>query len=79
MTINFDNNFSFLSDFWNTNFYYNKVKCYKKIISKIKSLKCKYVLKQYPVFKQFCNKFTYNFIRLMLLYSAYSVLTLYKC
>ena len=25
-------------------------------------IKCKYVLKQYPVFKLFFNKFTYNFV-----------------
>ena len=31
------------------------------------------------MFKQFCNKYTYNFVRLILLYSDYSVLTLYKC
>ena len=31
-------------------------------ISIIKSLKCKHVLKQYPVFKKFCNKFAYNFV-----------------
>ena len=42
--------------------YYIKVQYYKGSISIIKSLKCKYVLKQYHVFKQFCKKITYNFI-----------------
>ena len=40
---------------------------------------CKYVLKQYPVIKQFLNKFTYNFpLTFIPLYSDYSVLALYK-
>ena len=39
-----------LSDFLNTDSFYNKVKCYKQSISVIK---CDYVLKQYPVFKPF--------------------------
>ena len=25
-------------------------------------MRTKYVLEQYPVFRQFCNKFTYNFV-----------------
>ena len=31
-------------------------------------LKCMYVHKQYPVFEQFLNKFTYNLFRLLYIY-----------
>ena len=51
------------TDFWNTDFYYNKVQYFEQSISVIKSLKCQYVLKQNSVLKKFCNKFTYNFVK----------------
>ena len=53
----FDNNFScdvYSSVFWNTESSNNKVQCYKRSISLIKSYKCKYVLNS--------NKFTYNYV-----------------
>ena len=41
------------SDFWNTDSFNNKIQ-YNQVT------KCKYVFRQYPVFKQLFNKFTYN-------------------
>ena len=59
----------------------NIVQCYKRNFSLIKLQKCKYVHKHFPLFKQFCNKSTYNFEICSNLYYnyIYSVLTLYKC
>ena len=51
------------TDFWNTDFYYNKVQYFEQSISVNKSLKCQYVPKQNSVFKKFGNKFTYNFVK----------------
>ena len=72
---NFFNN-SFLCDiiiwliwFWGTDSYYNKVQYYKQNNSKIKSLKSQYVLKQYFVFNQFCNRMILT--KLVYLYFVY--------
>ena len=66
------------SDFLYTDSYY-KVQCYKKSIPIIKSLKCKYVLKQYMYFISFAkNLITILFILLFIhLYPDYSFLTFY--
>ena len=48
------------SDFWIID---NKLQYFKRSISIIKSLKCQYVLKNNSLFKKFCNKFTYNFVK----------------
>ena len=55
------------SNFWNSDSQDNKEQCFKRSISVIKSWKCKYVLKQYPVFKHLCDKlfkilFSFTFI-----------------
>ena len=55
--------------------FYSRHNVISKASLKPSPKKCKYVLKQYHVFKQFWNIFTYNFVW----YSAYSVVTLYKC
>ena len=64
---------------WNNLVLRGKCNFLETIILKWDIHLCKYVLKQYPVFKQFLNKFTYNFLLTFIpLYSDYSVLALYK-